>query len=105
IGARAEGRLREAPSRLARVRAAVDGPADAPPDAPTVRAILGAADRGLVVAVADAIVAGDAGACLRHLATLHEHGYDAQRFCRDLLEHVRHLAVLAATGARSLPAA
>jgi len=24
--------------------------------------------------------------------------YDAQRFCRDLLEHFRHLAVLAATG-------
>src|SRR5215475_1070037 len=55
-----------------------------------------------VVAVAEAIVAGDAAACLRHLGTLHEHGYDAQRFCRDLLEHVRHLAVLAATGDRTL---
>jgi DNA polymerase-3 subunit gamma/tau len=98
IAREAEGSLRDAQSLLEQVLAAVDGPADAP----TVRAILGAADRALVVAVADAIVAGDARACLRHLATLHEHGYDAQRFCRDLLEHVRHLAVLAATGDRSL---
>ena len=98
IAREAEGSLRDAQSLLEQVLAAVDGPADAA----TVRAILGAADRALVVAVADAIVAGDAGACLRHLATLHEHGYDAQRFCRDLLEHVRHLAVLAATGDRSL---
>src|SRR5262249_48018115 len=29
-------------------------------------------------------------------------GYDAQRFCRDLLEHFRHLAVLRATGERKL---
>src|SRR4029434_9915733 len=33
-----------------------------------------------------------------------EHGYEAQRFCRDLLEHVRHLAVLAATGDAALVA-
>jgi DNA polymerase-3 subunit gamma/tau len=98
IAREAEGSLRDAQSLLEQALAAVDGPADAP----TIRAILGAADRALVVAVADAIVAGDAGACLRHLATLHEHGYDAQRFLRDLLEHVRHLAVLAATGDRSL---
>src|SRR5215831_15090357 len=81
IAREAEGSLRDAQSLLEQVLAAVDGPADAP----TVRAILGAADRALVVAVADAIVAGDAGACLRHL-----------------VEHVRHLAVLAATGDRSL---
>jgi DNA polymerase-3 subunit gamma/tau len=98
IAREAEGSLRDAQSLLEQVLAAVDAPADEA----TVRAVLGAADRALVVAVADAIVAGDAGACLRHLATLHEHGYDAQRFCRDLLEHVRHLAVLAATGDRAL---
>ena len=98
IAREAEGSLRDAQSLLEQVLAAVDGPADVA----TVRNVLGAADRALVVAVADAIVAGDATACLRHLATLHEHGYDAQRFCRDLLEHVRHLAVLAATGDRTL---
>ncbi len=98
IAREAEGSLRDAQSLLEQVLAAIDGPADVA----TVRNVLGAADRALVVAVADAIVAGDAAACLRHLATLHEHGYDAQRFCRDLLEHVRHLAVLAATGDRTL---
>src|SRR5262249_16708316 len=30
------------------------------------------------------------------------HGYDAQRFCRDLLDHFRHLAVLRTTGDRTL---
>jgi DNA polymerase-3 subunit gamma/tau len=81
-------------SLLEQVLAAGDGATDVA----AVRALLGAADRGLVVEVADAVLAGDAGRCLHRLATLHEHGYDAQRFCRDLLEHVRHLAVLAATG-------
>ena len=52
--------------------------------------------------VADAVLAGDAAACLEHLAQLYGHGYDAQRFCRDLLEHFRHLAVLRATGDRRL---
>src|SRR5207245_1044467 len=73
-------------------------------DDAAVRQVLGAADRRLVVAVADAVLAGDPGACVRHLAELHAHGYDAQRFCRDLLEHFRHLAVLAATGERALVA-
>jgi len=98
IAREAEGSLRDAQSLLEQVLAAVDGPADVA----TVRNVLGAADRALVVAVAEAIVTGDAAACLHHLGTLHEHGYDAQRFCRDLLEHVRHLAVLAATGDRTL---
>jgi DNA polymerase III gamma/tau subunit len=67
-----------------------------------VREVLGAADRRLVIAVADAVLASDPGACIRHLAELHAHGYDAQRFCRDLLEHFRNLAVLRATGERAL---
>src|SRR4030095_17222172 len=73
-------------------------------DVATVRRVLGAAERSLVIDVAAAVLAGDAAACLRHLATLHEHGYDPQRFCRDLLEHVRHLAVLASTGDAELVA-
>jgi DNA polymerase-3 subunit gamma/tau len=98
IAREAEGSLRDAQSLLEQVLAAADGA----PDLAGVRALLGAADRGLVLAVADALLAGDAAACLRQLATLHEHGYDAQRFCRDLLEHVRHLAVQAATGDAAL---
>jgi DNA polymerase III subunit gamma/tau len=100
VAREAEGSLRDAQSLLEQVLAAGEGA----PDEATARALLGAADRALVGTVVDAVLAGDAAACLRQLATLHEHGYDAQRFCRDLLEHVRHLAVLAATGDPSLVA-
>ena len=100
VAREAEGSLRDAQSLLEQVLAAGEGT----PDQATARALLGAADRALVVTVADAVLAGDAAACLRQLATLHEHGYDAQRFCRDLLEHVRHVAVLAATGDATLVA-
>src|SRR5262245_34914022 len=94
IAREAEGSLRDAQSLLEQVLAAGDGARDVT----AVRALLGAADRSLVIDVAAAVLAGDAAGCLRHLARLHEHGYDPQRFCRDLLEHVRHLAVLASTG-------
>src|SRR5262245_32972049 len=96
VAREAEGSLRDAQSLLEQVLAAGDGASDVA----AIRALLGAADRQ--VEVADAVLAGDAGCCLHRLATLHEHGYDAQRFCRDLLEHVRHLAVLAATGDSTL---
>jgi DNA polymerase-3 subunit gamma/tau len=94
----AEGSLRDAQSLLDQVLSAAGPTVD---DA-AVREVLGAADRRLVVAVADAVLAGDAAGCLRDLAELHAHGYDAQRFCRDLLEHFRHLTVVRATGDRRL---
>jgi len=67
-------------------------------DVQTVREILGAADRRLVLAVAEHVLASDGGACVRDLASLHAHGYDPQRFCRDLLDHFRNLTVLRVTG-------
>jgi DNA polymerase III subunit gamma/tau len=100
VAREAEGSLRDAQSLLEQVLTAAGADAD---DA-TIRSVLGAADRRLVAAVAEGVLAGDAAGCLRQLAALYEHGYDAQRFCRDLLEHFRHLAVLAATGDRSLVA-
>jgi DNA polymerase III subunit gamma/tau len=100
IAREAEGSLRDAQSLLEQVLAAGDGARDVA----TVRALLGAADRSLVIDVAATVLAGDAACCLRHLARLHDHGYDPQRFCRDLLEHVRHLAVLASTGDADLVA-
>src|SRR5438034_722020 len=100
VAREAEGSLRDAQSLLEQVLTAAGGAADAA----TVRQVLGAADRRLVLAVADAILGGDPAACVRHLGELHAHGYDAQRFCRDLLEHFRHLTVLAATGERALVA-
>ncbi|TMA41588.1 MAG: hypothetical protein E6J81_18325 [Deltaproteobacteria bacterium] len=100
IAREAEGSLRDAQSLLDQVLATVGQGAD---DA-AVREVLGAADRRLVVAVTDAVLAGDPAACLRHLGELHTHGYDAQRFCRDLLEHFRNLAVLRTTGDHQLVA-
>ena len=98
IAREAEGSLRDAQSLLEQILTV----AGADADEGTVREVLGAADRRLVVQVAEAIVAGDPAGCVRRLGELHAHGYDAQRFCRDLLEHFRHLAVLAATGERAL---
>jgi DNA polymerase-3 subunit gamma/tau len=94
----AEGSLRDAQSLLEQVLAT--GAASI--DEAAVRDVVGGADRQLVVAVTDGILDGDPGRCLRDLRTLHAHGYDARRFCRDLLEHFRHLAVVRATGDRSL---
>jgi DNA polymerase-3 subunit gamma/tau len=98
VAREAEGSLRDAQSLLEQVLAVGGGAVD---DA-TVRAVLGAADRRLVFAVADGILGAEPAACLQALAQLYAHGYDAQRFCRDLLEHFRNLAVLAATGERDL---
>src|SRR5947208_1904461 len=76
IAREAEGSLRDAQSLLDQVLAMAGQAAD---DA-AVREILGAADRRLVVAVVDDVLAGDPAGCLRHLAQLHGHGYDPQRF-------------------------
>jgi len=98
IAREAEGSLRDAQSLLEQVLTAAGGDAGEA----AAREVIGAADRRLVVSVVDAILAADPARCVRELAALYEHGYDAQRFCRDLLEHFRHLAVLAATGDRGL---
>jgi DNA polymerase-3 subunit gamma/tau len=94
VAREAEGSLRDAQSLLEQVLTVAGTAAD---DA-TVREVLGAADRRLVAAVAEAVLAADPAGALRHLAQLHTHGYDAHRFCRDLLEHFRNLAVFRATG-------
>src|SRR5262249_42907594 len=63
IAREAEGSLRDAQSLLEQVLAIAG---DRPDDA-AVREILGAADRRLVVAVADAIIASDPGAAIRRI--------------------------------------
>jgi DNA polymerase III subunit gamma/tau len=90
----ADGSLRDAQSLLEQVLAT----GATTIDEAGVRDVIGGADRRLVVEVADGILDGDAARCLRALRSLHAHGYDARRFCRDLLEQFRHLAVIGATG-------
>src|SRR2546427_354227 len=67
IAREAEGSLRDAQSLLDQVLAAGEAAADEA----TVREILGAADRRLVIAVAEHVLGGDAAACVRDLASLH----------------------------------
>jgi DNA polymerase-3 subunit gamma/tau len=98
IAREADGSLRDAQSLLEQVLAT----GAATIDEAIVREVIGGADRGLVLEVADAALDGDAARCVRALRSLYAHGYDARRFCRDLLEHFRHLAVLGATGDRGL---
>ncbi|HWP66563.1 MAG TPA: DNA polymerase III subunit gamma/tau [Candidatus Limnocylindria bacterium] len=98
VAREAQGSLRDAQSLLEQLLAT----GEAALDADTARALLGAADRRLVVTIMDAVLARDPAACLAQLETLHTHGYDPQRLCRDLLEHVRHLTVFRTTGARDL---
>src|SRR5262249_8852793 len=81
VAREAEGSLRDAQSLLDQVLTIAGTGADEA----AVREVLGAADRRLVVAVADTLLAGDPGAGLRRLAELHAHGYDPHRFLRDLL--------------------
>src|SRR5262249_20134580 len=94
----AEGSLRDAQSLLEQVLATGERTIDEA----AVRALIGGADRRLVVEVAEAILDGDAARCLGALRALYARGYDARRFCRDLLEHVRHLAVYRTTNDRTL---
>jgi DNA polymerase-3 subunit gamma/tau len=93
----ADGSLRDAQSLLEQVLATGAKTIDEA----AVREVIGGADRRLVVEVADGILDGDAARCLRALRSLYGHGYDARRFCRDLLEQFRHLAVIGATGDRA----
>ena len=54
---------------------------------------LGIADRRLLFAVGDAIVRREPVPALERIAEIHRFGYDLRRFARDLLEHLRNLAV------------
>src|SRR3989454_8595018 len=98
VAREAEGSLRDAQSLLDQVLAA----GGASVDEATVRDVLGAADRRLVIAVADHVPGGDAAAYVRDLGPLPAHGHDAQRLCRDLLDHFRNLTLLRVTGDRRL---
>jgi len=58
-----------------------------------VIAALGIADRRLLFAVVDAIVQRQPAPALERVAEIHRFGYDLRRFSRDLLEHLRNLAI------------
>src|SRR6266705_1817045 len=95
VAREAEGSLRDAQSLLEQVLTVAGSAAD---DA-AVRQVLGAADRRLVVAVADAVLAGDPGACVRHLAVLDAPG---ERALVAELPEAEVAALAAQAGRRSV---
>jgi len=59
---------------------------------------LGIADQRSVLAVADALLGGDAASCLRGVVAVGEQGLDILHFARSLLSLVRDLVVLRVVG-------
>ncbi|MBI4514368.1 MAG: DNA polymerase III subunit gamma/tau [Deltaproteobacteria bacterium] len=96
IAREGEGSVRDALSLLDQV---IAFNADKLSDDEVVSA-LGLADRRLLFAVGEAIVQRQAAAALERIAEIHRFGYDLRRFSRDLLEHLRNLAVC-----KAMPAA
>ena len=64
-------------------------------DETAVRAALGVADRSILHRVTEAILLRDPAPCLRAVEELYRYGYEVPRFCRDLVQQVRHLTVAA----------
>jgi DNA polymerase-3 subunit gamma/tau len=94
-----EGSMRDAQSLLDQVLAGAGG---------TVRDedvldTLGLADRRVIAALADAVIARDGAAVLEPLDEAYRRGCDMRRFTRDLLEHFRNLAVAKVSGGALLP--
>jgi DNA polymerase III subunit gamma/tau len=90
IAREGEGSMRDAQSLLDQV---IAFNADQLTDEEVVAA-LGIADRRMLFAVGDAIVQRRPAAALEQVAEIHRFGYDLRRFARDLLEHLRNLAVV-----------
>jgi DNA polymerase-3 subunit gamma/tau len=94
-----EGSMRDAQSLLDQVLA---GSTDTVRDE-DVLDTLGVADRRVIGAIVDAIIARDAGAALRPFDDVYQRGCDMRRFTRDLLEHFRNLAVAKVSDGALLP--
>ncbi len=63
---------------------------------------LGLMARTVLYELSEAVVGKDAGACLNIVEKVYNFGYDFKKALGDLLEHVRDLAVLKATGESTL---
>jgi DNA polymerase III subunit gamma/tau len=67
-----------------------------------VRGLLGASESREVVALVEALIAGDLSAGLQAVAGVSEQGADLRQFARDVVEHLRALMLLKAGGDLSL---
>jgi len=94
-----EGSMRDAQSLLDQVLAGADGQVD---DAQLFDT-LGLADRTVLAALVDAIIDRDPARVLGPLDEAYQRGCDLRRFTRDLLEHMRNLAVAKVSDGALLP--
>jgi DNA polymerase-3 subunit gamma/tau len=59
---------------------------------------LGLMDRSLILDLTEAVLSGDAGACIGAVEKAHTFGYDLKKVCIEVIERVRDMSVLKATG-------
>ncbi len=67
-----------------------------------VHSLLGMTAAAEVYALIEALLAGDVGAALRAVAGVADQGADLRQFTRDLVEHLRSLLLLLASGDQAL---
>jgi DNA polymerase-3 subunit gamma/tau len=56
--------------------------------------VLGLVDQKILYDALEAIADRDAGRCIEIVEQVYQYGYDAQHFCRELLQWLRHLILL-----------
>jgi DNA polymerase-3 subunit gamma/tau len=64
--------------------------------------ILGVIDRQSVLQTAEAVLSGDAQACLDLVADAYRRGIDSRRFCQHLCDHFRNLLLIAISAGREM---
>jgi DNA polymerase-3 subunit gamma/tau len=94
-----EGSMRDAQSLLDQVLAYGSQKID---DTDVVAA-LGVADRAVLFEITDGIIARDGARALAAVDVVYQQGQDVRRLSRDLLEHVRNVAVARVTNGDLLP--
>ncbi len=98
IAREADGSMRDAQSLLEQLLA-FSG--DALPEA-EVLDILGVIDRQSVLRTGEAILSGNAQACLGLVADVYRRGIDSRRFCQHLCDHFRNLLFVAISADREI---
>jgi len=91
IAREADGSMRDSQSLLEQLLA-FSG--DGLPDA-EILDILGVIDRQSILRAAQAVLAGNAGACLDLVEDVYRRGIDSRRFCQHLCDHFRNLLYIA----------
>ncbi len=93
-----DGSLRDAESLLDQ---ALSYSGDEITEADVIEA-LGLMDRSILLDLSHSLLGGDGKACLNIVEKVYNFGYDLKKVCLELLEHIRDITVLKATGEAAL---